>query len=142
MDKPSKKVPGAPAVTLAGKKWPIPELAVRQLRYVRAPIVELTDRINTAYEPVFKDGEIVGQRIKEGAVDPVVSLSVEDYDRLIVEVVWQGLTRAHPDITLDDVLDMTATPAELFSAWLVVRRQSRIYMPVGGASQGEAKAAD
>ena len=138
----SKILPGTPTVTLAGKVWPVPELAVRQLRYVRKPIIELTDRINAAFEPETRDGKVIGQRLKTGAVDPVDDLDGAEYDRLIAEVVWQGLTRANPDLTFDEVLDMTATPAEMFRAWLVIRKQSRIYLPAEASSTGEGLAAD
>lgn len=121
------------AVTLAGRKWPIPELGVRQLRYVRRPLLDLTKRLADT-DPSL------GQSV-------LLSLTTEEYESLVVEVVFQGLTRAHPSLTRDEFLDMAISDVEMTAAWLVVRRQSGVFVfgdsaqdaPVGEAMAAETK---
>lgn len=103
---------GTPVVTLAGKRWRIPELAVRQLRAVRRPIIDLTEAIAETSDAT------TGERI--------MRLSGAQFEAMC-EVVYQGLTRAHPALGRDEFLDMACTDAEIFLAFLVVRRQSGIY---------------
>jgi hypothetical protein len=103
----------SPTVTLAGKAWPIPELAIRQLRVVRRPLIDLTDAIAAT------ESETTGQR--------VMKLSAPQYADL-VEIVYQGLTRAHPKLAREEFLDMAATDLELFLAFLVIRDQSGLFV--------------
>jgi hypothetical protein len=113
MTEPAECPEGVPAVTLAGQKWPIPELAIRQLRLVRRPLIDLTDAIAETQD------ETTGQR--------VMKLSNEQYAQM-TEVVYQGLTRAHPKLGRDEFLDMSCTDMEIFLAFLVVRRQSGLFV--------------
>lgn len=113
-----------PRVKLAGREWPVPELAVRQLRIVRRPLIDLTDAIAAT------ETETMGQR--------VMRLTTAQYEELC-EIVYQGLTRAHPSLTREEFLDMQASDMELFMAFLVVRRQSGIFVAAGEAPPtGEA----
>ena len=103
-----------PSVTLAGKQWPIPPLATRQLRKVRTPLYELNDRI-----------------LKAGTtkVGDLLEIFTEaEFDRLIVDPVYYGLTRAHPQMTMDQFLDLEATVLELWVAVLVVQKQSGLFV--------------
>ena len=113
--------PDTPTVTLAGRAWPIPELAIRQLRVVRRPLIDLTDAIAAT------DSETTGER--------VMKLSTAHYEAM-VEIVYHGLTRAHPKLTREDFLDMPATDMEIFQAFLVVRSQSGLFVT---APQTEAR---
>ncbi len=113
MTEPAEFDGGTPTVTLAGRKWPVPELAIRQLRIVRRSIIDLTDAIAETEDAA------TGER--------VMRLSTEHYAEMC-EVVYQGLTRAHPKISRDEFLDMACTDAEIFLAFLIVRRQSGIYV--------------
>jgi len=120
----------APSVVLAGRKWPIPELGVRQLRAVRRPLIDLTDAI--------------AETESETTRERVLRLSSEQYEAMC-EVVYQGLTRAHPELARDEFLDMTCTDAEILLAFLVVRRQSGVFVakPRDGSeasTPGEAQA--
>lgn len=126
MTEPAVLPEDVPAVSLGGRLWPIPELAVRQLRVVRRPIIDLTEAIEAT------ETQSTGQR--------VMALGAEQYQAMI-DVVYHGLTRAHPALTRDEFFDMAASDAELFLAFLVVRRQSGIYVlrPAGeAATPGEA----
>ena len=100
-------------VTLGGRQWPVPELAIRQLRAVRRPLIDLTDAIAAT------ESETTGER--------VMTLSTAQYESMC-EVVYQGLTRAHPKLSRDEFLDLAASDAEIFLAFLVVRRQSGVYV--------------
>jgi hypothetical protein len=113
-----------PEVSLAGRRWPVPELAVRQLRAVRRPLIDLSEAIAAT------ESETTGAR--------VLKLTTEQYEALC-EVVYQGLTRAHPELTREQFLDLAATDLELFTAFLTVRRQSGIFVPAAEAPpSGEA----
>jgi len=102
-----------PRVSLGGRTWPIPELGIRQLRAVRRAIIDLTDAL------VSTQDETTGQR--------VMKLSEAQFDAMC-NVVYHGLTRAHPGLDRDEFEAMTTTDGEMFLAFLVVRRQSGIYV--------------
>lgn len=133
----------APHVRIAGKDWPIPTLAVRQIREVRASLVEMQSRMDaTAQAASGTDTTGAVQAPRKGGIDIIIELDRDDYDQLIVEVVYQALTRAHPALTRDEFLDMEVSDAEMTTAWLVARRQSNIFVfaesQVGANGQGEA----
>jgi hypothetical protein len=67
-----------------------------------------------------------------------------DYDDLL-RLIHAALTRAYPDATLDDLLDMEITMDELIQAVNVVMRQTRAFKMAdrdapAGESAGEATA--
>lgn len=124
MTEPAECPEGVPIVTLAGKKWPIPELAIRQLRIVRRLLIDLTDAIAQT------EDETTGQR--------VMRLSSEHYAQM-TEVVYQGLTRAHPKLDRDTFLDMPCTDMEMFLAFLVVRRQSGLFVARPPDAEGKSQ---
>jgi hypothetical protein len=121
MTDPADYPPDTPTVTLAGQAWPIPELAIRQLRVVRRPLIDLTDAIAAT------ESETTGER--------VMKLSTAQYEAM-VDIVYQGLTRAHPKLAREEFLDMPATDMEIFQAFLVVRSQSGLFV---AAPQTEAR---
>lgn len=126
MTEPAPVENGTPTVTLAGKQWPIPLLAVRQLRVIREPLIAFNSRIVA--------------NAKNGQVDSFVSLSSEEYDRFLIQPVYVALTRAHKDMKLDEFLDMPITDGELVAAWFVVRNQSGIFVKVSEKEGGGADA--
>lgn len=101
-----------PIVKLAGREWPVPELAVRQLRVVRRPLLDLTESINAT--GANKAGEWV------------MKLSPEQYEH-ITEVVYQGLARGTPSLKREEFLDLPVSDTDMFLAFLVVRRQSGLF---------------
>ena len=126
MTEPTEHPPPVPTVTLGGRAWPIPELAIRQLRVVRRPLIDLTDAIAAT------EAETTGER--------VMRLSTVQYEAM-VEVVYQGLTRAHPKLSREEFLDLPASDMEIFQAFLVVRSQSGLFVTASEARPpGEAAA--
>lgn len=104
-----------PTVKLAGREWPVPELAVRQLRVVRRPLLDLTDSLNAFGSK--KAGEWL------------MKLSPEQYDQL-TEVVYQGLNRGTPSFKREEFLELPVNDLDLFTGFLVVRRQSGLFKAV------------
>lgn len=114
-------------VVLGGKSWPIPELVPRQLRLIRAELIEMTRRLNA-------DPKAFG------------ALSNADYETMLLRVVHVALTRSNPELTEAAFFDLPATEAELIEAWNVVQRQSGLFVfekkgSGGDAPEGEAGAA-
>jgi hypothetical protein len=139
MIEPAKIDDGVPAVTLAGKRWPVPKLAVRQMRRVRAPLIEMNERVRAAVKSANSEDERL-----TAASSVVLSLSEEEYESLFLSVVFWGLKRAHPDMTFDEFLDLEADEDDLTVAWYVVRNQSGLFVATpadGGTPEGEANGA-
>lgn len=125
MAKP-KNDPKIPTVALGGKEWQVPKLAIRQLIEVRAPLIEINQRMIDA---------------KGDAAATFSKLSGNDYQALVVMPVYHALTRAKPELTEDEFLDMEISDGELITAWFTVRQQSGIFGKPGESDAGEAKAA-
>lgn len=142
MARPANRAAGVKTVVLGGGKYDIPQLAVRQLREIRLQILEMSEKISAAHEVVNK-GTVEAPnfvwKLKEGEQEPILTLSRDDYDRLILHVVWIGLTRSLPDLTYDEFLDIPATDGEVFAAWLVVRDQSGIFVNPSDKSDTKGK---
>lgn len=111
-----------PAVKIAGKLWPVPKLAPRQYRKIWDDVIAVTDAIDAALP--LPPPEVAIYDLPER----VLKLSTEIFDRLQNCVYW-GLTRAHPDLTLEEFLDMEASPPALVHAFLVVRSQTDMFAP-------------
>jgi hypothetical protein len=109
----------AKIIKLAGAEYFVPVLAIKQNRICIPLIQELAPRI----------GEIV---------DVKTLYHQSDFDRLL-HLVQVALTRAYPDVTLDDLLDMEITMAELLTASNVIAIQTRAFIvPEPGAPAGES----
>lgn len=124
-----------PAITLGGKKWPIPELAPRQLRHIRQALLEMNRRFSAA--PKDEVGSVI------------IELSNAEYESLLCDPIYWALTRAHPTMTREEFDDMALSDGELSLAWFTVRNQSGLFLitkstdtPAGDAPPGEAVAAD
>ena len=112
--------PGCPIVTLAGREWFVPVLAMRQARVVVPAIMKLLPAI-----PRMKSGD-------------VTALDAETFD-LIITAVHGALTRAYPSLSRDEFLDLPASTNELAAAIGVVTRQTGFFKPAEEAAPGETK---
>ncbi|MES2055823.1 MAG: hypothetical protein V4564_07795 [Pseudomonadota bacterium] len=110
-----------PTVTLSGKVWPIPTMAIKQNRRLHPVLIRLAARI------LGKETLTLGD------------LSEEDLDDL-ADAAFVGLTRAHPTLSRAEFEDMTATPLDLVGAASVILFQTGMWVRKGTAS-GEASGA-
>lgn len=94
-------------IKLAGKEWPIPLLAPRQQRVIVPALNKLFRGISRTTREDFE-------------------LSTELID-LLTDVIWVALTRAHPQMKRDELLDMDTNISEMVDAMYVVSDQTRLY---------------
>lgn len=138
MTTPAANTGNFPTITWNKQQWPIPELAPRQLREVRSALQEFNKMIGDTRKSAAGNGSDIGL-----FTELCVSLSNEDYERLLLKPVYFGLTRAHPTLTWEEFLDVNITDADAVAAWFVVRRQSGLFVfdEAEESGQGEATAA-
>jgi hypothetical protein len=110
---------GAPVITLAGREWFVPVLAMRQTRSVVPALMRLMPAL---------------QRLQSGDAS---QLSEADYEA-IIEAVHGALTRAYPTLTRDAFLDLPASTPELIAALGLVTQQTGFFQR-GGDDAGEAR---
>jgi hypothetical protein len=110
---------GALVVTLAGREWFVPVLAMRQARVVVPALMRLM--------PVL-------QEMQSGQPSAMARLSEENYDAIIA-VVHAALTRAYPELSRESFLDLPASTPELVAALGVVTRQTGFFKPAEDAGQ-------
>ncbi len=106
--------PGCPVITLAGKEWFVPTLALRQSRVVVPALIRLLPdlaELPSNWAPLSDDG----------------------FDS-IIDVVHVGLTRAYPTLSREEFLDLPISTSELIGALAVVMRQTRFFNPAEEAS--------
>jgi hypothetical protein len=121
---------GAPVVVLAGQEWFVPVLAMRQSRIVVPGLMRLMPLL----------GEL-----QSGQTNAMAKLGEEEFD-VIVAVVHAALTRAYPNLTRDEFLDLAISTPELIGALGVVTRQTGFFKPAdageknGGEARGEQPA--
>ncbi len=115
----------AAVVALGGREFFIPLLALRQARIVVPGLLKLMPRLN-AIQARIGAGDALG-----------VSLLEQDDVELMIEVVYSGLSRAYPDISRDEVLDLQAGFADLIAALAVIARQTGLFAPTENPSLGE-----
>jgi hypothetical protein len=109
----------AKIIKLAGMEYFVPVLALRQNR----ALVPLLQRVLPRLKQI---GDGVG--IRE-----------QDYDDLTV-VAHVALTRAYPDITIDQLLETNISLEELILAAPVIMEQTRAFKTIDpGTSVGEPK---
>ena len=115
----------APVAALGGREFFVPALSLRQARIVVPGLLKLLPRLNA-----------IQTRI--GAGDPLGAtlLDQDDLD-LMIDVVHAGLTRAYPDFTRDDLLDLEAGFADLAAALATIARQTGLFAPAEAATPGE-----
>jgi hypothetical protein len=125
--KPNSKVDcaRAPVVALGGQEFFVPPLALRQARIAVPGLLKLMPRLNA-----------IQARI--GAGDPLGATLLEADDvELMIDVVHAGLSRAHPDFTRENLLDLEAGFADLIAALAVIARQTGLFAEVENPSPGE-----
>ncbi|HEY2178097.1 MAG TPA: hypothetical protein VGH15_05895 [Caulobacteraceae bacterium] len=130
-------------ITLAGKDWPIPELAWRDLRKCRRELLEMNGRINAAVaaseaeapEGESEDGRRGRHFVAMGAL--FADLTNEDFDRLVMGPILAALQAAHPDLKREEFEAWPSAEAERQMAWLTVRRQSGLFLFGGEAGAGD-----
>jgi hypothetical protein len=115
--KPDPKVDCARAqiVALGGQEFFIAPLALRQARIAVPGLLKLMPRLNA-----------IQARI--GAGDPLGAALLEQDDvELMIDVVHSGLSRAYPELSREDLLDLEAGFAELIAALAVIARQTGLF---------------
>lgn len=116
---------GAPVVALGGAEFFVPALALRQARIAVPGLLKLLPRLNA-----------IQQRI--GAGDPLAAALLEQDDvELMIDVVHCGLTRAYPDFSRENLLDLQADFADLIAALAVIARQTGLFAPTESRPLGE-----
>ncbi|MBB4200690.1 hypothetical protein CCR94_01100 [Rhodoblastus sphagnicola] len=115
----------APVVALGGREFFVPALSLRQARIVVPGLLKLLPRLNA-----------IQTRI--GAGDPLGAalLDKDDLD-LMIDVVHAGLTRAYPDFSRDDLLDLEAGFADLAGALAVIAKQTGLFAQAETSTPGE-----
>jgi hypothetical protein len=116
-----------PTVTLGERSWPLPRLAIKQLRRVRHKIISLTRDMQA--DPDETTG------------DKIMNLTDEQYDDMLDAVYW-SLTRAEPMLSREDFDNLQASDTEILLAFFAVRAQSGLYVTAAAGSEqpGEATA--
>lgn len=115
----------APVAALGGREFFIPALSLRQARIVVPGLLKLLPRLNA-----------IQSRI--GAGDPLGAALLEPDDLdLMIDVVHAGLTRAYPDFTRDDLLDLEAGFSDLAGALAIIAGQTGLFAPSEAVSPGE-----
>jgi hypothetical protein len=125
--KPDPKVDcaRAPVVCVAGQEFFVPVLALRQARIVVPGLLKLMPRLNAIQTSI-------------GAGDPLAAASLDQDDvELMIDVVHCGLTRAYPDFTRDDLLDLAGGFTELIAALGIIARQTGLFAPADAPQAGE-----
>lgn len=115
----------APVVALGGQEFFVPALALRQARIVVPGLLKLMPRLN-AIQTRLGAGDVLG-----------VTLLDQDDVELMIDVVHCGLTRAYPDFSRDDLLDLQAGFAELAAALAVMAKQTGLFSQVEAQPPGE-----
>jgi len=112
---------GVPTVTLGGKAWPVPMLAARQNKIIDPLILSLL--------PIFAEW----QTDKAGAL---AKIGAVQYDALL-EIGFQAIRRAHPDVAREQFLDMPVTLPELIAAFTIIAQQTGVFARTEDIAAGE-----
>jgi len=118
--------PGVPSIKIAGKDWPVPQLAPRQNRVVVPALLNVLPKIIGARE------QANGQMDGGGLAQLAQYLDTTAYDKL-TDIVFHALSRAHPELRRDDFDDMPVDTAELFAAISVIAHQAGLFKPAKAA---------
>lgn len=107
---------GTPTMKLAGEKWPVPPLGIKQLRIV-VPAMGMLGELRK------------GEGVSKTQMDAILN------------VVHTALTRAHPGFPVDEFDEMAITLPELLEAVPVIIEATGLKMDAKeGAKPGEAPA--
>lgn len=122
---PKLNCANAPVVLLGGREFFLPMLALRQARVAVPGLLKLMPRLNA-----------IQARI--GAGDPLGATLLDQADvETMIDVVLAGLSRAYPDFSRDDLLDLEAGFAELIAALAVIARQTGLFSATEHPTPGE-----
>jgi hypothetical protein len=108
---------GTPTVSLGGVLWPIPKLAIRQLRRLQGKLDPVIDVVFRAPQKGFDE------------------LTPDQFDDMAF-IIFVGLTRAHPMLTVEEFENMSIDWREMWQALAVVWVQATA--PPRDRSPGEA----
>ncbi len=105
----TKDWPGARTISVGGTDYVVAPLTLRQT----IPLADVTKKIFEARE--------TGLTKIDGGERAIYGSDMLDH---YVDVIKLGLQRAYPDVTRDDVLDMTGNVDELITASVVIMEQA------------------
>jgi hypothetical protein len=132
--------PELPKVSLAGREFPIPLLGPRQNRLVLSVGVSLFKRM-APLRMLVAEAQRTGIKPDENALAAAFEMNEQDHIQL-ENVVYAGLTKAHPDMRKDDFLDAPIATSELMAAFFTIMQQSGGVKPAKpGEEKGETTAA-
>jgi hypothetical protein len=115
----------AAIVELGGQEFFVPVLALRQARIAVPGLLKLMPRLNA-----------IQARIAAG--DPLgASLLDQDDVELMIDVVHAGLSRAYPEFSREDLLDLEAEFAQLIAALAAIARQTGLFSATENPPPGE-----
>ena len=119
--KPDPKIDCARAqiVELGGQEFFVAPLALRQARIAVPGLLKLMPRLNAI-------------QVRIGA-----ALLDQDDVELMIDVVHSGLSRAYPDFSRENLLDLEAGFAELIAALAVIARQTGLFAAGENSQPGE-----
>ena len=141
MTEPAKYDPRrTPSIRWDKRDWPIPPLVADQLDVIWDDVKTLTAVLEAQAlaQADADDGKSGADRLAQQIADRVFQLSGSDY-KMMREVVYYGLTRAHPALTPQEFRSTPTTPYEMLIAFYIVRRQSGMY---GAAVEGDPGAGE
>ena len=107
-------------ITLGGKEWTIPPLAIKQNRIIDPLIMSLI--------PFFTN-------VSDGK--SMTGLAQAEYDALLT-ITYTALTRGEPSLKREEFEELQISLPELVEAFSVIAQQTGIF--VKGESAGEAQA--
>ena len=107
-----------PAITLGGKEWPIPQLAVKQNRIIDPLLIRIIPSVG-------------------GDRSGLLGRLAPHYDALL-EICYTALTRGNPELTRQQFDDLPVTLVEMMNAFNIIAQQTGIFVkePPSGEAQG------
>lgn len=132
-------IESAPKITLAGRQWPVPEMAIAQAKYALPAMMSVMPALSPLMGAI-DDGP-------DAKVDPtrllgaMQGLTTEVYEAIATAVFW-AVKRGTPGIGRGEFDEMPISLHELMAALPVVMKQVGFLKPAapGDAPAGEAPA--
>jgi hypothetical protein len=130
----------APKITLAGRDWPVPLLAIKQNRIVIPALMKIMPAV--ARIASVSDGQDMSAEDMAAALASL-TVTTEEFD-LVSDAVYAALTRGTPGLARNEFDNLPIATADLFAALPVIMAQTGIMKkqaPDGdGVPAGEATA--
>lgn len=133
---------GAPKVTLAGREWSIPPLAILQASKVVPALMELLPLIGSIQAAIDVDADgAVTTKDAAAMMRAMASINEQTYATIAKAVFW-SLKRGYPQLGQPEFDNMPVTLPELLNSLSVIMRQTGFIKPkaAGEAPAGEAQA--